>query len=399
MLNSKNNLTIEMTDKNKSIKKVPNKGESNVPHLRFPGFEGEWEVKKLGEVAPLQRGFDLPNQNIVDGNIPIVYSNGILKFHNQSKSKAPGLITGRSGTIGKFTFIEDGEYWPHNTSLWVTDFCGNIPKYIYYLYQTINIEQFSTGSGVPTLNRNDVHRKKCSIPSTAEQKKIAEFLSALDSKIQTQKKTIDVLTVLKTSLSSKIFSREIRFKDEKGNDFPGWESKKLGDISNITMGQSPDSSSYNNDGIGIPLIQGNADIVNRKSNPRQYTNAPTKICKVGDILLTVRAPVGYVAKSYHNACIGRGMCLLNNNKFSLSEFIYQFLLHFENKWKSIEQGSTFTSVNSSDINSIRLNVPSLPEQQKIANFLFSIDAKIDVENQILQQLEMQKKYFLANLFI
>ena len=117
----------------------------------------------MEKIAPLQRGFDLPNQNIIDGDIPIVYSNGILKFHNKSKSKAPGLITGRSGTIGKFTFIENGEFWPHNTSLWVTDFCDNYPKFIYYLFQTINIEQFSTGSGVPTLNRNNVHSKICSI--------------------------------------------------------------------------------------------------------------------------------------------------------------------------------------------------------------------------------------------
>ncbi|WP_131829049.1 restriction endonuclease subunit S, partial [Elizabethkingia bruuniana] len=201
------------------------------------------------------------------------------------------------------------------------------------------------------------------------------------------------------TLSKKIFSRELKFKDDNGNDYLEWQGKKLRDISIITMGQSPDSSSYNNDEIGVPLIQGNADIINRKSHPRQYTNAATKLCKVGDILLTIRAPVGYVAKSFHNACIGRGICSLENNIFSLSEFLYQFLLQFENQWKSIEQGSTFTSVNSSDIGSIKLKVPSIPEQQKITNVLFSIDSKIDVETKLLQKLEEQKKYLLQNLFI
>ena len=81
-----------------------------------------------------------------------------MNHHSSYKCVAPGLVTGRSGTIGKFTYIEDGYYWPHNTSLWVTDFHDNNPKFIYYLYQTIHIGQYSTGSGVPTLNRNNVHR-------------------------------------------------------------------------------------------------------------------------------------------------------------------------------------------------------------------------------------------------
>jgi len=80
-------------------------------------------------------------------------------------------------------------------------------------------------------------------------------------------------------------------------------------------------------------------------------------------------------------------------------FIYQFLLYFEDKWKSIEQGSTFTAVNSSDINSINILLPSIPEQTKIANFLSAIDSKIDMENQLLQKLEEQKKFLLQNMFV
>jgi type I restriction enzyme, S subunit len=92
----------------------------------------DWNVKKVGNVAPLQRGFDLPTPQLKSGSYPVVYSNGVLNYHNKAMAKAPGVVTGRSGTIGKVNYIED-DYWPHNTTLWVTDFKGNNPKYIYYL--------------------------------------------------------------------------------------------------------------------------------------------------------------------------------------------------------------------------------------------------------------------------
>ena len=95
--------------------------------MRFGEFDGEWEEKRLEEAAPLQRGFDLPIDKIKKGKYPVVFSNGILKFHNEFKVMGPGVVTGRSGTIGKVTFVED-DYWPHNTALWVTDFKNNMPK-------------------------------------------------------------------------------------------------------------------------------------------------------------------------------------------------------------------------------------------------------------------------------
>ena len=261
------------------------------------------------------------------------------------------------------------------------------------------IQKESQGSKVLSINVGRISKVELSFPSVEEQSKISSFLALLDERIQTQSKIIEGLEKLKVATAKKIFSQEFRFKDNNGNDFSKWEEMKLKNIVIIQMGQSPDSSSYNFENIGIPLIQGNADILNRKSNPRQYTSKPTKFCDVGDLLLTVRAPVGYVGKSKHYACIGRGICSVKNNDKSILEFIYQFLLYFEDKWKSIEQGSTFTAVNSSDINSINILLPSIPEQTKIANFLSAIDSKIDMENQLLQKLEEQKKYLLQNMFV
>lgn len=185
----------------------PAEGET-LPKLRFPEFQdaGEWEEKRMEDVAPLQRGFDLPSDQIIQGSIPVVYSNGIQNFHNKRMAIAPGLVTGRSGTIGKIHFIEEGDYWPHNTSLWVTSFKGNFPKFIYYLYNAIGMNRFASGSGVPTLNRNYVHAfQVCLPPSVGEQQKIANCLSSLDDLITAQTQKLATLKTHKKALMQQLF--------------------------------------------------------------------------------------------------------------------------------------------------------------------------------------------------
>jgi len=169
-----------------------------------------WEVKKMIDISPLQRGFDLPNKNLQKGIYPVVYSNGILNYHNKLQAKAPGIVTGRSGTIGKVTFVEK-DYWPHNTALWVTDFKNNVPKYIYYLYSNIKLERFATGSGVPTLNRNDVHNFEVAIPkSKQEQTRIAAVLSDMDSEIETLEKKLAKCKQLKQGLMQNLLTGNMR---------------------------------------------------------------------------------------------------------------------------------------------------------------------------------------------
>ena len=175
-----------------------------------------------------------------------------------------------------------------------------------------------------------------------------------------------------------------------------WKNKTLGDVSIITMGQSPSSSSYNDNGIGSYLIQGNADIKDRKSSPRQWTSEPTKFCDVGDTIMTVRAPVGAIAKSMHHACIGRGVCSIKPRNID-NEFLYQFLLSCESKWKALEQGSTFTAVSGTDIKGLKLQLPPLPEQQKIADILSTVDAKIDVIDQQITETQELKKGLMQRL--
>lgn len=177
---------------------------SNVPEIRFDGFTNAWEQRKVKDIAPLQRGFDLPTSQMKEGVYPVVMSNGIGGYHSQYKVKGPGIVTGRSGTIGKLHYIED-DYWPHNTTLWVTDFYGNNQKFIYYMYQCLDLSHFSTGSGVPTLNRNDVHDEVVCIPSVGEQKKISDYLTNLDHLITLHQHKCNELLNIKKFMLEKMF--------------------------------------------------------------------------------------------------------------------------------------------------------------------------------------------------
>ena len=198
-------------------------------------------------------------------------------------------------------------------------------------------------------------------------------------------------------MMQKIFSRELRFKDDEGRDYPEWEEKKLGEIANITMGQSPSSACYNEEYIGLPLIQGNADVKDRKTEPRVYTSEITKTCDIGDIIMSVRAPVGAISMSLHNACIGRGVCSIKP-RYNV-EYVYQFLLKYESKWSQVSQGSTFESVNSNDIKSLKILFPNLDEQNKIGNFLKNIDKRIEKEQEKLDSLNEYKKGLLQQMFV
>ncbi len=145
-------------------------------------------------------------------------------------------------------------------------------------------------------------------------------------------------------------------------------------------------------------MQGNADIKNRLSAPKVFTSEITKECRTGDILLSVRAPVGIVAKSIHKACIGRGISAIKSNKNSSQEFLYQWLIYFEPYWKNISQGGAFDAVNSEDIRKLLIPMPKEKEQQKIADCLASLDDLIRAGEAQLVALKDHKKGLMQQLF-
>jgi type I restriction enzyme S subunit len=156
---------------------------------------GEWKECKLGDVITLQRGHDLPKKKMMDGSIPVAGSNGIIGYHNEATTKAPGITIGRSGNLGNAYFYNI-DFWAHNTTLYVKDFKGNNELFIYYFLKTFDFKQFNVGSAVPTLNRNHIHPLNVVIPPLPEQRAIASVLSSLDDKIDLlhrQNKTLEAM--------------------------------------------------------------------------------------------------------------------------------------------------------------------------------------------------------------
>lgn len=164
----------------------------------------EWKRVKLGEVLEFHRGYDLPISKIIEGKFPVVFSNGEKKYHYEYKIKAPGITIGRSGTLGKPFFVNE-DFWPHNTTLFVSNFFGNDPKYLYYFLKTLDLGNYNAGAGVPTLNRNHIHTIQVEIPPLSEQKKIAEVLSAYDDLIEVNQKKIKILETLAQTLYKEWF--------------------------------------------------------------------------------------------------------------------------------------------------------------------------------------------------
>ncbi|MDZ7742218.1 MAG: restriction endonuclease subunit S [Bacteroidota bacterium] len=163
-----------------------------------------WVERTIKDVAPLQRGFDLPNSQLIAGKYPVCYSNGIKNYHHEFMVNGPGVWTGRSGTIGNVFFTEEN-YWPHNTALWVTDFKGNSRRFIYHLYSKLHFEKRMTGTGVPTLNRNDIHKFRVRIPDFQEQVEIANKIDNVEKSIKETESKIEGSKALQKSLINQIF--------------------------------------------------------------------------------------------------------------------------------------------------------------------------------------------------
>lgn len=188
------------------------------------------------------------------------------------------------------------------------------------------------------------------------------------------------------------------FKEIKGiGNIPiDWEVKELNDVAIITMGQSPGSENYNDEEIGLPLIQGNADCINRKTSPRVWTSEITKTCEVGDIIMTVRAPAGSISKSIHRSCIGRGVCAIRY-KYN-TDYLYHYLVKSELHWDKLAQGTTFTAINSRDVNTFNIAVPkNIKDQEKIAQILSNVDMNIEKTEQAIAKYKQVKKGLMDDL--
>ena len=153
----------------------------------------KWERKTLGDLVTLQRGYDLPDSQRINGDVPVIGSAGLTGYHNEAKVKGPCISMGRSGnSIGKLTYTNE-DCWPHNASMYVKDLKGNDSRFCYFLLSTINFRGFNSGGAIPSLNRNLIYPISIQIPPLPTQRKIASILSAYDDLIENNLKRIKLL--------------------------------------------------------------------------------------------------------------------------------------------------------------------------------------------------------------
>lgn len=330
------------------------------------------------DFVTLQRGFDLPIPKMKEGEVPVLGSNCIVGYHNEVKVGPPGVVTGRSGTLGVVQYTDE-PFWPHNTSLWVKDFKGNFPKFVYYKLQTLKLERFNGGASVPTLNRNVLDTLRISIPGVDTQKKIASILSAYDSLIENNRRRIQLL-----EQSARLLYREwfvhLRFPGHEHvriiDGVPeGWEKKQLVDIANLVMGQSPKSEFYNEEGEGLPFHQGVTNFGDRFVNHEFYCTVKNRLANPGDILCSVRAPVGRLNVTLDKIVIGRGLAAIHSKSNHQSFLYYQLKNHFF-KEDMIGGGAIFASVTKKDMENQELMYPA---EGLVKNFE---EISLPIDNQI-----------------
>ena len=283
-------------------------------------------MKKItfDEFVRLNRGFDLPESKIVAGEYPVVASTNIKAYHNAYKVKPPVVVTGRSGSLGKVQYI-DSKCWPLNTSLYSKDFRGNNPKYIYYFLQTMHLEQYNAGAGVPTLNQNHLQRLKIVVHDIDEQKKVSDILSAYDNLIENNNKRIRLLEQMAESLYKEWFVR-FRFPGYEDLEFEsgipkGWKICRIDQLSKIKAGgDAPDDSTKEiTDECSIPIYS------NGIENEGLYGYTSKAKINKPSISISARGTVGYTClRRVPYTPIVRLICIIPNEENLANWLFYYF---------------------------------------------------------------------------
>lgn len=197
----------------------------------------EWREMSLGDVCELKRGYDLPRRAREDGSVPIVSSSGVTGYHSTAKVKAPGVVTGRYGTLGQVFYLKD-DFWPLNTALYVRDFKGNDPEFVAALLTSMDLAQHDGAAAVPGLNRNQLHKLPVSVPSPDVQHRVARALRCLDDLIENNRRRVEVLEEMARAIYREWFvhfrfpgHEDASFVDSDLGPIPeGWQVQPLGDL-------------------------------------------------------------------------------------------------------------------------------------------------------------------------
>ena len=332
----------------------------------------------------LQRGFDLPKKDRVLGDYPVVASTAINGYHAEHKVQPPGVVTGRSGSLGEVLYI-DKPFWPLNTTLWVKDFIGNLPLYVYYFLKTLDLKQYNSGAGVPTLNRNHLDTLEIAIHDFQSQRKIASILSAYDDLIENNLRRIKILEEIAQALYREWFVKfrfpgheKIRMVDSAMGMIPErWEVVHLVDSCDIVMGQSPKSEFYNTSGDGLPFHQGVSNFGPRFPTEHVFCTMKNRIAETGDILLSVRAPVGRINLADKRLIVGRGLCAIHNKNGQQWFTLHQLKERFQQE-DTMGGGTIFKAVTRKDVESIESLNPASLTVRAFEEICYPVEVQIEI---------------------
>ena len=341
----------------------------------------EWKEVRLGDILNFRRGHDLPHSAMKPGNIPVAGSNGVIGYHDTATPIKPILTIGRSGNVGKPYFYE--EAWAHNTTLYVDDFKGNDPKFLYYLCQTMPFANFGGGSAVPTLNRNHIHPLETKIPVKVEdQRRIASILSSLDRKIELNNKINADLEEMAQAIFKNWFVDFEPFKDGKFVDSElgmipeGWKVGRLTDVIKLMPGGTPKTSEplYWDNGT-IPFFSPkDVNGVYCFATEKHITEAGLNKCSSNlypkdTIFITCRGTVGKV-------CLVACDMAMNQSNYAIKAIdgysqYYVFFLVKSVVERLIKKsnGAVFSAITSKDFDEEIL----IPSQKAVEDFTNVID--------------------------
>ena len=348
----------------------------------------EWREYKLGEVLRIKYGKD--HKALKDGIYPVYGSGGIMRYAENYLYDKESILIPRKGSLNNI-FYQDKAFWTVDTMFWSEiDKTKVFPKFLFYQLTLVDFENLNVGSAVPSLTIPIINEISISLPPLSEQKRIASILSSLDDKIDLLHRENKTLEAMAETLFRKWFVEEAK---------EDWKEGKLGEEFDFTMGQSPNGESYNTEGIGIPMYQGNADFGFRFPTKRVFTTQPTRFAEINDTLISVRAPVGAQNMAIERCCIGRGVAAFRyKNNSSLYSYTYYKLKSLLNEIKQYnDNGTVFGSISKSDFENIDIIIPNM---ESILNFQQHgkiIDDKIINNSKQIQILTQTRDGLLSRL--
>lgn len=400
--------------------------QKNIPSLRFPEFNGEWEIKTLGELTD---NFSTRNKGLVDAEVfSVTNSNG---FVLQTEHFEDRVIAGSDLSNYKIVKKGDFAYNPARinvgsiaqflnevgiiSSLYVcfrvkSNLSDKFLHYILLLDSTKNkINDFGEGGVRIYLWYDLFARIPILIPTLPEQTRITSFFNVLDKKIAELKQKKTLLERYKKGVMQKLFSQELRFKDDNGKEFPKWEKKKLGEVAIIRSGLSKDQNG-DIEGYKVTRIETISD-GSINIDKIGFINIDDKIddykLMKGDILFSNINSVSHIGKTaiaYSDLDLYHGMNLLCLKSLvnTIPFYLYYFLntVKLRNYFKRIcNQAVSQASINQTELAKTQISLPCLAEQIKIANFLSAIDEKINHTKTQIQKTEQYKKGLLQRMFV